>query len=139
MPEPSQGQGVITISSQFSTTKIGAKRLSEESEYSIEFDFTSTSRAISVEISQFIACTYDDMVWIGVAIDRDDENEDINIKFLHPSFPSTSYHWPQRDDACWVPKTYILCIITAPTTATGRQYHISKNDEQTISKLCPTF
>ena len=34
-----------------STTKIGAKRLSEESKYSIEFDFTSTSRAISVEIS----------------------------------------------------------------------------------------
>ena len=42
------------------------------------------------------------------------EEKDANIKFLHPSLPSTSFVWPQRDDLCEVLFSNIHSKINVP-------------------------
>ena len=44
------------------------------------------------------------------------EFSDAKVQFLHPHGPATSFHWPKKDDTCWVPLEHILCVIPAPTT-----------------------
>lgn len=57
---------------------------------------------------------------------------DVLIKFMHPRGPARSFHWPNREDCCWVPQTHVICKIEVPTTATGRQYYLAKQDIMTI-------
>ena len=106
----------------FNQFKIATKRLSEDTQYALEFEFIhqSTESALEVAESQFVSCLYENSLWIGVACEIDLENEDVMVKFLHPRFPS-----PSRNDMCLVPNIHIICKISAPTTATGRQYTIS--------------
>ena len=96
--------------------------MSEDTQYALEFEFIyqSTESALEVAVSQFVSCVYENSLWIGVVCEIDLENEDVMVKFLHPRFPS-----PSRNDMCLVPNIHIICKISAPTTATGRQYTIS--------------
>ena len=36
--------------------------------------------------------------------------------------------WPSRDDKCYVPLGNILCLISPPSTVTGRTYVILDDD-----------
>ena len=57
---------------------------------------------------------------------------DLKIEFL-PHGPRKTFSWPSVADQCFDPASNILCIITAPTTTTGRMYQISDTDfEQTL-------
>ena len=69
----------------------------------------------------------------------DQENKDVSIKFLHPPYPSTSFHWPSRNDICWVPNIHLLCGILPPSTQTGRQYQITKEDDAKIANSWKDF
>ena len=104
-------------------SKIGAKYVSEEEQFAFTFDFNITPKAIlrEVKLSEFVSCIYDECPWIGVVEEIDVTSKDVLIKFLHPS---RSYHWPSREDLCWVPNTHILCSIKTPTTATWRRNQI---------------
>ena len=62
--------------------------------------------------------------WIGLIDVIDTEQHDVKCKFMHPNYPANSFHWPSREDSCYVPLNNILCVIEAPYTATGRQYHL---------------
>jgi hypothetical protein len=42
-------------------------------------------------------------------MEKSEDNSDCPVKFMHPEGPSSSLHWPQMDDICWVKmdsKTY---------------------------------
>ena len=41
---------------------------------------------------------------------------DVQVKFMHPSGPSTSFQWQHVDDICWVSNDHILCKIDIPIT-----------------------
>ena len=75
---------------------------------------------------------YDNKPWIGVIEEIDVINKDFQVRFMHPCFPTMSYHWPFQEDVCWVPSTNILVKINAPTTVTGRQYNISETENKRI-------
>jgi hypothetical protein len=112
---------------------ISTKRVSEDESFSLVFKFKKESKTpsiqrnsetLNVNISSYVACTYDDSVCIGVVLDKCDDNKDIQVKFLHPKFPSPSYHWPEREDLCWITEHDIVTVIESPTVSgrTGRQY-----------------
>ena len=60
------------------------------------------------------------------------ELSDFFVKFMHPHGPATSFHWPFKDDICWVPSLHIVCKISVPVTATGRSYSVNANDFEII-------
>ena len=47
---------------------------------------------------------------------------DLNIEFLHPYGLMKTFSWPSVADKCFVPASNILCVMTAPTTITGRNF-----------------
>ena len=57
-----------------------------------------------------------------------DEAGDILVKFLHPHGPSKSFYWPSQDGWCYVPLRNILCLISSPSTSTGRTNTILNDD-----------
>ena len=61
---------------------------------------------------------------------------DLKIEFLHLNGSRKTFSWPSAADKCFVPVSNILCVITAPTTATGRMYQISHTGfEQTLKAV----
>ena len=77
--------------------------MSDDLDFELKVNFNSnlTVRFEDIRISHFVLCTYD-IQWIGMVCDVDKENNDVQIKFMHPSYPSRSYICPNRD-ICWVP------------------------------------
>ena len=124
-----------------SASKVATKRLSEDDKYDLEYEFSNTMNVTvtELEVNQYIGCVYDHAVWIGVVVEINIENQDILVKFLHPKLPSQSFHWPAKDDTCWVPNIHLLCKIAAPLTATGRQYNIDPKDRDVILNLWEKF
>lgn len=124
-----------------SHSKIGVKYVSEEEQFAFTFDFNIAPKAVlrEVKLSEFVSCIYDERPWIGLVEEIDVTSKDVLIKFLHPHYPSRSFHWPSREDLCWVPNTHILRSIKTPTTATGRQYQICIEDVSAIDQYCRDF
>ena len=77
---------------------------------------------------QYIAAVYDQTWYIGVIVDRSDEAEDIQVKFMTSTQRSGSYRltWPRHDDICWIPFQHVICIVPAPQTfgSGARQYQL---------------
>ena len=73
---------------------------------------------------------YDGFWWIGLIIEKDEE--DVLVKFMHPHGPAHSFKWPNFEDKCWLPYNHILMKIDSPTTLTGRTYIITKEDNNKI-------
>ena len=59
-----------------------------------------------------------------------DKEEDVQVKFMHPFGPSSSFQWPHVDDICWVPNNHILCKTDIPITSSGRFYSILEYDRK---------
>ncbi|MES9880157.1 MAG: hypothetical protein ABW185_04670 [Sedimenticola sp.] len=87
------------------------------------------------EIGKYVCCLYDGKWWIGLIRDKSEEDEDVQISLMHPHGPARSFQWPQREDLCYVPLMCILCLINAPSTPNGRQYHLDKADKDNVMKL----
>ena len=87
-----------------SDSKIATKRLSEDEKFDLEYEFNNTVHVTiaELEFGQYIGCIYDHLAWIGVVKEIDVENQDILVKFLHPNFPSPSFHWPAKGDTCCI-------------------------------------
>ena len=117
-----------------SNCSIGAKRCSEDEQYSLKHDLLQDQQVLKkVNAFEFVACLYDLKWWIGIALEVNDEEGDILVKFLHPNRPARSFSWPPNDDVCLVPTLHILHKLEVPTTTTGRQYTLNKVDIKIIS------
>ena len=93
-------QEVITQFIPLLHSKIGAKYVSEEKQFAFTFDFNIAPNAVlrEVKLSEFVSCIYDEYPLIGVVKEIDITSKDVLIKFLHPHYPSRSYHWPSWED-----------------------------------------
>ena len=115
-----------------SRCKISYKTTSDEENFSGSFalynDKSQELDTTMFAVSQFVSCRYDTFWWIGMIENIDENASDLKIKFLHPHGPSKSFYWPSRDDTCYVPITNILCLISPPSTSTGRTYKILDDD-----------
>ena len=116
-------------------TVIAAKCVSSENDYTIKYDIVGGSEIdkvgenVMVICSDFIICRYDQHFHpLGFTISVDEIYDDVEVKFMHPAFPSMSFTWPQKEDICFEPKLHILCTVKAPITTTGRGYKLNKSD-----------
>ena len=67
---------------------------------------------------------------MGIITNVDKEEEDVQVKFMHPSNSNRSFQWPHVDDICWIPDDHILCKIDIPITSSGRFYSILEHDRK---------
>ena len=125
-----------------SDTRLQMAPVSQDPDCTVFDTYTSQSCSVSPEVTlplnpgQYAAVSYDRKWYIGTVLDYDEQQEDYNIKFMHPFGPSSSFHWPPKDDVCWVPRHSIICTIAPPTTTSGRQYSVSDSVvRQIISRL----
>ena len=121
-----------------SESVMAAKRVSEDELYALEFNLvlgkTNLVKLADPNMSDFIVCSYDEKLWVGLVDVVDKEHDDVQVKFMHPSYPARSFSWPRKDDVCFVPIVNVACIIGAPVTVTGRQYKLSDEDIATIEQ-----
>ena len=102
------------------------------------FDFQKRAGEVSPasckpECFPYVSCICDTFWWVGIVTEVNVHEGDLKIEFLHPHGPRKTFSWPSVADKCFVPASNILCVITAPTTITGRMYRISDIDfEQTL-------
>ena len=61
------------------------------------------------------------------------EDSTVNLTFLHPSGPSSSFKYPEQEDVCSVPLESILTLVD-PRTRTGRVSTLSKQEVTAASK-----
>ena len=66
----------------------------------------------TLQISSFVACTYDEKWWLGMVAQISYEFGDHNINFMHPSGPGKQIHWPTKVDTCW--SSNIVRVIETP-------------------------
>jgi len=111
-----------------SRSEISFKITSDDESFSGSFNLYN-EKSLKIEmkmitIGRFVSCQYDTFWWIGMVENIDEEVGDLVIKFLHPHGPGKNFYWPSRDDTCYVPLGNILCLISPPSTSTGRTYGI---------------
>ena len=110
------------------------KRISSDGCAGIKFSFNPniSSQHVhnSVMFNDYVVSNYDGALWVGIVISIDEEQSNCEIKFMHPKFPSRSYHWPATNDIRYTPFSNIIKTVKAPTTATGRQYALSATETE---------
>ena len=78
---------------------IEMKRTSEDKEPSYVLNFKNqTKQNSAVQVLDYKSCLYDNKWWVGIITNVDKEEEDVQVKFMHPSGPSRSFQWPHVDD-----------------------------------------
>ena len=81
------------------------------------------------KINDFVCCTYDKNVWVGMIEEYNEEFEDYIIKFLHPSGVSPSYYFPPRNDICPISVDNILGSVNATLRPPHRIQYVFSPEE----------
>ncbi len=85
---------------------------------------------------KYVAAVYDQTWYAGNVVECDKEKEDLLVNFMRAAGTTGSFQWPRKKDECWVPTEHILCVLPAPSTATGRHYRF---DDGTIAEIESLF
>ena len=96
-----------------------------------------------LRVGDMVCCEYEAKPWIGLVDKVSDEFRDYLINFMHPNGPARQFHWPSKQDKCWVLRENIICVglISAPalTSSSSRQYSFSKTDHCRIVQHSSTW
>ena len=75
-----------------SGNKIGAKRCSNDSDFACVHVFDKIYiQEENINISSYAAAVYDDNWWIGLIIEKNEDEYDVTMKFMHPKGPSNCF------------------------------------------------
>ena len=108
---------------------IRMKRTSGDKKPSYVHNFKNQTKQNSViQALNYVSCVYGWMVGIITKVDKEEEN--VQVKFMHPSGPSRSFQWPHVDGICWVPNDHVSCKFDIPITSSGRFYSILEYDRK---------
>ena len=84
----------------------------------------------------FYDCQYENDWYLSIANFVSMENQDLNIKFLHPKGPAVQFFWPSRDEICWIPISNVICKVQPPESSTTcRFYEFHSGDISHIKSL----
>ena len=117
---------------------VQSKRISTSENISITHSFVpkrNRKPPNNTILKGYVLCQYDESFWIGYILKVNEQEKDCDIKFLHPQFPSRSYHWPHSMDLCSIPNDNIVANIELHTES-GRQYKLNDKD---MSNLVQQF
>ena len=85
--------------------------------------------------SEYVAYYYDSNWMAGLVQNKNCDEKDFEMNFLHPPGPSNSFTWPKRKNVCWVPYMNVICKIGPPTISTGQTYYLEEEGNEMIFKL----
>lgn len=121
-----------------SSVSIGTKRISVDEDFSLVFNFTEEVPTIKLSelcTNSYIACAYDNHWFCGTILSKHEEEGDIKVKFMHPSGPHPSFHWPSREDICYVPLRNVIAKISTPVTkGSGRVYYFPTKETEFVQR-----
>ena len=120
-----------------STTKIQAKYLSVETNYSISHSFLQSDEdehkefIASLKINDYITCIYGDYWWLARIIEIDSDEKDVLCSFMHPHGYAENFYFPKKDEV-YVPFSKILLKVETPKilSSSARHYSITKKEIQ---------
>ena len=117
-----------------SKKQIFHKLTSEDTDLNLfEFGFYESNPNLNdFNVATYVCCIYNTFWWIGLIIEIDQEQGDLEIEFMHPHGPKKTFAWPETSYTCHVTLQNILCCISPPSTVTGRSYQISDADYNNI-------
>ena len=123
-----------------SAIKLGAKRISNDDQFALEVDLISQPNEANLQQiavqNKFISAAYDTNWYTGIVTEVDKDTEDALFNFMHPKGPSQFFHWPSKQDSCWIPFQHILCIIDVPCLENNRgQYRITNESKVTARSI----
>ena len=72
----------------------------------------------------FYACSYEKDWYFVIANHVLIENNDVNVKFMHPKGPASKFFWPSKDDVCWVPAKNLICEVKPPEASTTGRFYV---------------
>ena len=135
-PKPFQASGYLINLYHFQGGEIATKRVFEDTDYSVKFEFEQVQQVLSlltVGIGLFVLCSYEGHKLFGMACEVNTAHKDIEIKFMHPLCPNRSYCW-LRCDVCWLLITNIFFSLKTQslTTGIGRQYYLHNDNQKYI-------
>ena len=71
---------------------IEMKRTREDKEPSYVHNFKNQTKQNSVvQVLDYVSCLHDNKWWVGIITNVDKEEEDVQVKFMHPSSPNRSF------------------------------------------------
>ena len=104
------------LMSQISVVEFPVSNLIEDSPASINIE--------EVIPQKFYACRYENDWYFGIANYVLIENNDVNVKFMHPKGPTSKFSWPSRDHFCYVPAKNLICEVNSPEASTTGRFYI---------------
>ena len=72
----------------------------------------------------FYACSYKNDRYLGIANYVLTENNDVNVKLMHPKGPASKLFWPIRGGNCWVPAENLLFEVNPPEASTTGPFYV---------------
>ncbi|XP_074029570.1 uncharacterized protein [Leptinotarsa decemlineata] len=116
-----------------SLTELKCKIFSSSDESSIQ-GIVEGGKSLTLDgVSGYVTCEYDRRWWLASVLSKDNNSEDVDLTFLHPSGPAPSFVFPHKPDILKVKISQILTKVN-PKTATGRTYVISQNEAVAATK-----
>lgn len=90
------------------------------------------------DISGYITVVYEANWWLRYVLQKNEELDEVNISFLHPAGPSTSFSYPKNADILRISVMDVLTKVN-PVTPTGRLYILPESEvcqaNEAFSKL----
>ena len=66
-------------------------------------------------MGSYVSCLYEKEWYDGINEEVSVEENDVLVKFLHPTDPSVYLHWPAIEVKSWVPVYHRLQLLSIPT------------------------
>lgn len=116
-----------------SVSKICVKIFSEDTTERTVIIRKCSEKLQMSEVSGYITAVYDQKWWLAYVLEKNEEEDELKVTFLHPAGPSSSFSYPRKPDVLWISLTDVLCKVD-PTTPTGRIYVITPEEATRTSQ-----
>jgi hypothetical protein len=72
---------------------------------------TETSIEEHIQEGLYVAAIYDNIVYMGKVLERDDPEKEMSISFMQKDKLEGYYRWPQTEDTVWIEFAKVLCRV----------------------------
>ena len=85
---------------------------------------------VEVNLGNYVACIYNEVLWIGLVETYEEEFNDYLINFLYPQGIAKQYRFQNVPDKCYVPRENILDVLKTAKLTGGSRIIYSFNQEE---------
>ena len=120
--------------------QVSYKRTSEDSNIAGTwsfFDAPQTYKMKDISVGGFVACFFDELLWVGCVISIDSNTNELLINFLHSNVGQLNhFYYPQREDKCLLPISAVASKLNSPNVScNGRKYFLDSSDFKKLQNV----